>query len=97
MDVFELNDAFVAWVRRDHPLPLRGTRKKFWIHCPNCSYTGVKCDFGKDDGFSSEMALEAAYEHVQKNHPLVQTVVLEMLQSPVKPAKLTKRDKLSLR
>lgn len=97
LTVSDFGDMWIAMARQDHPLSLKGTRKAFWIHCPHCSYTGRKCDFGKDDGLTGHGALEAAYEHVQREHPLMQILTVEMQQTPFQPIKLTTKDKRSLR
>ena len=93
----DLTDGFIAWVRQDHPLPIKGTVKRFWIHCPCCTDKGEKCDFGKGDGLTERGALEAAYEHVQRKHPLMQLLTIEMLQTPSHPMKLSAADKRNLR
>ena len=90
-------DVFIEWVRQDHPLPRKGAVKRFWIHCPCCSGTRAKCDFGKEDGLRERGALEAAYEHVQRKHPLMQLLTIEMLQTPPHPMKLSAADKRTLR
>ena len=92
-----LTDGFIAWVRQDHPLPIKGTVKRFWIHCPCCTDKGEKCDFGKGDGLTERGALEAAYEHVQRKHPLIQLLTIEMLQTPPRPMKLSTAEKRTLR
>ena len=71
--------------------------KRFWIHCPCCTDKGEKCDFGKGDGLTERGALEAAYEHVQRKHPLMQLLTIEMLQTPSHPMKLSAADKRNLR
>jgi len=93
----DLTDGFIAWVRQDHPLPVKGTVKKFWIHCPCCTDMGKECDFGKGDGLTERGALEAAYEHVQRKHPLIQLLTIEMVQTPPHPMKLSTADKRTLR
>jgi len=93
----DLTDEFIAWVRQDHPLAIKGAVKRFWIQCSCCSDKGAKCDFGKDDGLTGREALEAAYEHVQRKHPLMQLLTIEMLQTPLHPMKLSAADKRALR